>query len=90
MEKTNIPESIDSQFKSILKFKNYPLEIKDLIIVDYPIEDDKPLKINFLKDYSEFLLKFKFYDEKIINWQIENKESLIGMGLDINELKKVK
>lgn len=57
--------------------------------MDYLIDEDNPIKINFLKDYSEFLLTYKLYDEKIINWQIENKDSLITLGLDMNTLKKV-
>jgi hypothetical protein len=28
--------------------------------------------INYLLDYSTFLIKNKFYDKKILNWQIEN------------------
>jgi len=65
------------------------LEIKDEIIADYNIDNDNPVKINYLRDYSEFLLKEKLYDEKIVNWQIENKDLLMGVGLDMNVLKKV-
>ncbi len=63
--------------------------MKEIVVVDYLIDEDNPIKINFLKDYSEFLLNSKLYDEKIINWQIENKDSLISLGLDMNTLKKV-
>jgi len=42
-----------------------------------------------MKDYSEYLHQSKLYDEKIINWQIENKDSLMNIGLDLNTLKKV-
>lgn len=60
-----------------------------MIIAEYEIDEDNPIKINYLKDYSEFLLKAKLYDEKIVNWQIENKDLLLGIGLDMNVLKKV-
>lgn len=86
MEKVNQEEKLDSQLKGILIVKI--LEMKEIVVIDYQI-DENPTKINFLKDYSEFLLQSKLYDEKIINWQIENKESLMKSGLDLNTLKKV-
>ncbi len=89
MEKTNQAENIESQLKSKFWF-NYPLEIKDIVIVNYLLDEDEPAKINFLKDYSEFLMQSKCYDEKIVNWQIENKDSLLSLGLDMNTLKKAR
>ncbi len=39
-------------------------------------------------DYSEFLIKNKKYDEKILNWQAENSLLLKPLGLDMAFLKK--
>ncbi len=48
----------------------------------------KSKNINFMNEYSKFLIKNKKYDEKIINWQIENSELLTPLGLDYEFLKK--
>ena len=87
MEKTNQAENIESQMKS--KVQNiYSLEMNDIVVIDYQIDENNPIKINFLKDYSEFLFQSKYYDEKIVNWQVENKDTLMSLGLDMNTLKK--
>jgi hypothetical protein len=50
---------------------------------------NKETNINYLFDYSEYLIKEKMFDEKIANWQVENIKLLKPLGLDTNQLKKV-
>ncbi len=78
---------MNKNYKVGIIIKN--LETSDTIVGEYMIDEDDPIKINFLRDYSEFLLKSHLYDEKIINWQIENRESLMNLGFDMNVFKKV-
>jgi hypothetical protein len=54
--------------------------------VDYDVRQSK--SINYLIDYSTFLIKNKLFDEKILNWQVENSSLLKPLGLDFQFLKK--
>jgi hypothetical protein len=63
---------------------NHVIEINGIVIVDYEIIK----RINYLIDYSQFLIKNNKYDEKIMNWQVENLMLLRPLGLDYNFLKK--
>lgn len=62
-------------------------DISGLIIAEYNLETDK--NINYLIDYSKYLIKLKKFDESIVKWQVENKEILKPLGLDAKKLKKV-
>jgi hypothetical protein len=62
--------------------------MKEILIVDYNLEEDK--RIEFLYDYSKYLIKHKCYDEKVLNWMVENSHLLKHMGLDFNFIKKVR
>jgi len=63
------------------------LMIKGLVISEYDIGKEK--NINFLIDYSSYLIKNKQTDDKILNWQAENSNILKPLGLDFISLKKV-
>lgn len=54
--------------------------------MDYDLEKSK--RIQYMFDYSEFLIKNNQYDEKILNWQAENSLLLKPLGLDMVFLKK--
>lgn len=58
-----------------------------MILANYKIEDAK--NINFLIDYSQFLIKEKKYDESILNWQAENSFALKPLGLNMPFLLNV-
>jgi hypothetical protein len=61
--------------------------MRDILMSEYNIEEDK--RIEFLYDYSKYLIKNKLYDEKVLNWMVENSHLLKHMGLDFNFVKKV-
>jgi len=46
-------------------------------------------QINYLFDYSSFLIKNKKTDDKIVNWQVENNELLKRSRLDTSFLQEV-
>ena len=51
--------------------------------------DPKKTKtINYMIEYSKFLIENKKYDDKIMNWQIENSVLLQPLGLNYEFLKK--
>ncbi len=62
-------------------------EISGLVVAEYDTETQK--NINYLIDYSKFLIKSKKLDESILKWQAENKDILKPLGLDYIGLKKV-
>ncbi len=61
--------------------------IEGMAIIDYDLEKDKNL--NYLVDYTKFLINTKHTDEKILNWQAENSALLKPLGLDFKTLKEV-
>jgi hypothetical protein len=64
------------------------LEIIGILSAKYDLNKDK--NINFLFDYSKYLITTNKYDDKIINWQVENSMLLKPMGLDFAFIKKVR
>jgi hypothetical protein len=60
--------------------------IQGVVSADYKTEIRS---INYLFDYSEYMIKNRKYDDKILNWQIENSYLLKPMGLDFQFLKSV-
>jgi hypothetical protein len=75
--------------KSQVRSKKIFIHFLDLNhIVSMEFDANKHKNINFLIEYSDFLIKNKKFDESIINWQIENSFPLRSLGLDIEFLKK--
>jgi hypothetical protein len=52
------------------------------------LEKDK--SINYLFDYTKYLIRNNQTDEKILNWQAENSSLLKPLGLDFKKMKEVK
>jgi len=62
------------------------LDLNHIVSMEFDVNKHK--NINFLIEYSDFLIKTKKFDESIINWQIENSFPLRSLGLDTEFLKK--
>ncbi len=62
-------------------------EIQGMVIAEYDSEKEK--NINYLVDYSSFLIKSRKADGAIMKWQAENAAILKPLGLDYITLKKV-
>ena len=85
-------DKVNSKFKgNITKITKqhflYILEVSGFVSMNYDVI--KNSQINFLFDYSSFLIKDKKCDDKIINWQVENNILLKRIGLDTDFLKEV-
>ena len=58
-----------------------------MTIVNYDISSNP--QVQFLFDYSTFLIKNKKIDKQIITWQMENSTLLKKTGLDMEFLNAV-
>lgn len=91
-KETSEEESDSSEDKSsepIIESINLK-SLSEIYIKEYLIQNETntitPKTIDFLFDYCSDLLEKGYYDQRIINWIIENKSSLDEKGLDEKSL----